>query len=337
MVGGRRATVRDVAAVAGVSIGTVSRYLNGRPLMPRTRELVEKGMRETSYRETAAALRQRRTMTGVVGAVFPNFDTFHAEMLDAIEKVLSRHSYHVITSGYEDDAARMREKLGFLRGRDLDGIICSSVKSTLGSMREASAGALPFVTYNNKVDAWQTDHVCIDDRLAAARAVEHLIHMNHRRIAIVSGDRETSTGWNRLEGYYDALHSAGIRERSEYVRGGEWGHLGSVHWARELLTLPDPPTAIFVSNYLLANGVLKYCRESGIGIPEDVSVVTFDDTMTFKLHQPPITVVRQPVDQIAEEVATLLFRRIAGDWDNFPVTRTLRAEMVLRESVRKLS
>ena len=304
--------------------------------MPRTRELVEKAIRETSYCEPEAGSRPRRTKTRVLGALFPNFDFFHAGMLDAVEKVLSRYHYHVMTSGYEDDATRMREKLSVLRGRDLDGIICSPVKSSFGSLRQLSKPALPIVTYNNLVETWETDHVQIDDRFAAARLVEHLINMNHRKIAVVSGDRETTTGLNRLQGYQDALWAAGIEERPEYIRGGEWGHMGSVHWARELLTLPDPPTAILVSNYLLANGVLKYCRESGIRIPDDVSIVSFDDTMTFQLHQPPITVMRQPLTQIAEEVAMLIFRRMSGDWDNFPVIRTLQAEMVLRESVRKL-
>ncbi|MCG8479464.1 MAG: LacI family transcriptional regulator [Spirochaetales bacterium] len=333
----RRATVRDIAAAAGVSIGTVSRYLNGYTLMPQTRARVEKGIEQTAYRDQQSVSQVRPRVKPIVGAIFPNFDSFHAGMLSAIEKVLYRNNYHVLTAGYESDVLTMREKFTFLREQHPEGIICSPVNATFGVIRAVERSGIPVVTYNDRVEAWRNDHVSTDDRYAAARAVEYLIDMNHTRIAVVAGKRDSSTGWDRLQGYYDALRGAGIPERPQYVRGGDdWGQLGSTQWARELLSIPDPPTAIFASNYVLADGVLRYCRDHGIRIPDDLSIVSFDDTHAFQLHSPPITVIRQPIDRIAEEAAALLFRRIGGDWESYPTLRTVRSEMILRESVRKL-
>lgn len=336
-IAGRGATVREVAAAAGVSIGTVSRYLNGRSLMQETRVRVEEGIRKTGYGSVPDTVPTKSQKTRTIGAVFPNFDVFHVNMLSALEKQALRKGYHVMTCDYEGEEATMKEQLSLLRSRGVDAIVCSPVKSTFSVLHGNLVTGLPLVTFNNRVDAWGNDHVSVDDRNAVARAVRYMIDMDHERIAIVGGDPGTSTGWNRLQGYRDALFEAGITERREYMVGGHWPVTSiSADTVRGLFELSTPPTAIFAANYKLGYGVLSYCRENGIKIPDDVSLIVFDDTDVFQLNSPPITVLRQPTEILAEEAATLLFQRIEGNYEEYPQRRVVSTEMILRESVRKI-
>ncbi|MFW5995382.1 MAG: LacI family DNA-binding transcriptional regulator [Spirochaetia bacterium] len=336
-IAGRGATVREVAAAAGVSIGTVSRYLNGRSLMQDTRVKVEEGIRKTGYGSVPETVPRKSQKTLTIGAVFPNFDVFHVNMLSALEKLVLRRGYHVMTCDYENDEATMKEELSLLRSRGVDGIVCSPVKSTFSVLRGNLVTGLPVVTFNNRVDAWGNDHVSVDDRNATARAVRYMIDMGHERIAIVGGDPGTSTGWNRLQGYRDALFEAGIAERRAYMVGGHWPVASaSPDIVRSLFELKTPPTAVFAANYKLGYGVLSYCRDNGVRIPDDVSIIVFDDTDVFQLHSPPITVLRQPMELVAEEAATLMFQRIEGNYEEYPQRRVVSTEMILRESVRKI-
>lgn len=333
-----QASVRAVAAAADVSIGTVSRYLNGHSLLQETRAKVEEAIRKTRYEMVPNKMTPKSKKTLTIGAVFPNFDGFHVSMLSALEKLLHREGYHVMTCEYEHDESTMKGKLSLLRSRGVDGIVCSPVRSTFSVLRGNLVTGLPVVTFNNMVDSWGNDHVSVDDRNAMVRAVQYIIDMGHERIAIVGGDPGTSTGWNRLQGYRDALRNAGIAERREYMTGGKWPESsGSVDQTRRLFELPHPPTAIVAANYKLGYSVLRYCRDNGMRIPDDVSLISFGDTDLFELYNPPVTAIRQPMDLVAEEVVSLLFQRIEGDYEVYPQRRTVTTEMILRDSVKKVA
>lgn len=334
---GLRASVREVAAAADVSIGTVSRYLNGHSLLQETRVKVEQAIRKTQYEKIPSTIIPKAKKTLIIGAVFPNFDLFHANMLSFLEKLLHLQGYHVMASDYEHEESTMKEKISLLRSRGVDGIVCSPVKSTFSVLRGNIVTGLPVVTLNNRVDAWGNDHVGVDDRIAMELAVKYLLDMGHNRVAIIGGDPGTTTGWNRLQGYRDALRIAGIAERREYMTGGYWpSGIGSIDQVKGLFQMKSPPSAIVAANYKLGYNVLRYCRNNGLRIPDDISVISFDDTDLFEVHNPPITVIRQPIDQIAEEVVRLLFQRIGGNYETYPELGTISTEMILRESVKKV-
>lgn len=332
------ASVRDIAAAAGVSIGTVSRYLNGRSLLPQTRARVEEGIRKVGERHTPARRHPKLQKTLIIGAVFPNFDQFHVGLLRALEKIVLREGYHVITCDYERDESKMREQFSMLRGRGVDGIVCSPVRSTFGVAYDNLRVGLPVVTFNNRVDAWGNDHISVDDRDAVAKAVSYLVDMDHRRIAYLGGDPETSTGLARLRGYQNALAEAGIEERPEYMLGGKWpSQVSGYTYLHSLFDRDDPPTAMVAANYVLGYSALRYCRDRGVRIPDDLSLISFDETDVFELYTPPITAIRQPLELMAEEAAAILLERIAGGYETYPRHTVVPTEMILRDSVRKLN
>lgn len=331
-------TVRDVAAHANVSVGTVSRYLNGYKLRPVTHEKVAAAIDETGYQHARDTGPSARVQTRTIGAVFPRFDDFHVSVLSSLDKILFREGYHMVTCEYEGNEDDMRDKLRLLRDRYADGIVCSPMTSSYGLHREVVSSGIPVVTYNNQVQHWQTDHVRVDDRQAARKAVEYFINLGHRNIAIISGTSRSTTGFDRLAGYRDALECAGIAERPDLQMLDDWGL--SEHHAydatRRLLSMPSPPTAIFAAHGRVGIGALRYVRESGRRIPDDVSLICFDDCELFQLHHPAITAVRQAAAVIASEVCDLLFRRMTGSADDGPITRVIPTELILRDSVARI-
>lgn len=331
------ATVRDVAAAAGVSVGTVSRYLNGYRLRAASRKLVEKAISETGYRRLPLSSKPRTRSTLTIGTVFPRFDEFHMSVLSALDKILFQQNYHMVTSEYEGDEGAMSDKLRLLKNRYADGIVWAPVRADFGVMKDIVESGIPLVTYNSELRDWGCDHVKVDDREAVRRVIEHLIDLNHRRIAIISGSTKSSSGFDRVAGYRDAIDAAGIRERTDLLMTETWGTSETKAYdaARRLMESARPPTAIFASHYRVAYGVLRYIHDEGLRIPEDLSFVSFDDTELFHLHRPAITAIRQPADRIAEEIATLLFRKIEGKGGTEPITRVVRTELILRESVTR--
>ena len=333
-------TVRDVAAVAGVSVGTISRYLNGHALRPATLERVEHAMRETGYKESAGFGRSRSKKTMMIGTLIPRFDDFHMAVLAALNRILSRDGYHMIECVYEGDPEMMVDKFRLLESYHAEGIICCPIVPADVGVREISTSDVPLVTYNYRVPVLGADHVSVDDREATRRAVEYLINMNHRRIAIISGSTDKSTGFDRLAGYRDAIHRAGISERSDFLMTELWGssELQAYDAARRLLESDTPPTAIFAGHYVVAYGILRYIHDAGLRIPHDVSLISFDDTELFRLHSPEISAIRQPADRIASELAVMLLRRIKGEGGTrpSPSTSVVPTEFILRESVARI-
>lgn len=332
-------TVRDVAAHAQVSVGTVSRYLNGHKLRPVTRSKVESAISATGYRVNASNGPSGRVRTRTIGAVFPRYDDFHVSVLSTLDKILFREGYHMVTCEYDGDEDDMRDKLRLLRSRYADGIICSPMTSSFGLQREVIESGIPVVTYNNHVQDWQTDHVRVDDRQAVRKAVEYFIDLGHRDIAIISGTTRSTTGFDRVAGYRDAVQTAGIVERSDLLMLDDWGLSESMAYdaTERLLSSAHAPTAIIAAHGRAGIGVLRYLRESGRRVPDDVSLICFDDSELFSLHHPAITAIRQPSGTIAAELASLLFRRMSGDIDDRPLTRVVPTELILRESVRRIT
>jgi LacI family transcriptional regulator len=334
-------TIRDVARKAGVSIGTVSRFLNGYELKEKTRSVVARTIQELGYRQNVIAKGMKSRRTFSVGALFPSFDEFHTEILSALEDLFARRGYHMVVSQYEYDERAMEDKLLFLRERLADGLILSpgrgSIRSELArECRMLIEAGVPVVTFNNRVSALENDHLHVNDAEAVQQAVEYLLTMGHRDIAILAGQDVYSTARERLTGYRQAMKRHGIGESRQIVFSGDWSvSSGGYQLGRKLMSLSRKPTAVFCSNCILTFGFLELMHESGVRIPDDLSVVSFDDPQIFRLHQPGITAIRQPNREIARAVAELMIRRLSGDWSHFPTDQRIDTELILRSSVRK--
>jgi len=337
----RVVTIREVAKNAGVSIGTVSRFLNGYQLKDKTRARVAHAIEELGYRQNVIAKGMKTRRTYSIGVVFPLFDEFHTEIISALEKEFGRRGYHMVVCQYEYDERTMEDKIHFLRERFADGMILSAGKTRIGpelarECRRLIETGVPVITFNNRIFALENDHVHVNDAEAVQHAVEQLIAMNHRDIAILSGGDGYSTSRERLTGYMQAMERHGIPESRRLVLTGDWGSSASGYQlSRKMMSQPRRPTAVFSSNCILTFGLLEYLHDARLRIPEDLSIITFDDPPLFRLHRPGLSAIRQPLDGMAKAVAELMIRRLAGDWSSFPVDQRISTELILRASVKK--
>jgi DNA-binding LacI/PurR family transcriptional regulator len=337
----RVVTIRDVARKAGVSIGTVSRFLNGYALKEKTRSRVAQTIEDLGYRQNVIAKGMKSRRSFSVGVLFPIFDEFHTEILSALEKQFARCGYHMVVSQYEYDEHAMEDKLRFLKERFADGLILSPGGMGIGpelgrECRKLIETGVPVITFNNRISALENDHVHVNDAEAVQGAVEHLFNMNHKDIAILSGAEVFSTARERLTGYMQAMERHSVSEGRRMVMTGDWSSSASgFQLAKKMMSLPRKPTAVFSSNCILTFGLLEYLHTAGFRIPDDVSVISFDDPRIFRLHQPGIAAIRQPNEEIAKAVAELVIRRLSGDWSQFPIDQRIPTEFILRSSVRK--
>jgi LacI family transcriptional regulator len=350
----RRATLKDVADMAGVSTATVARVLHDNGYVaPETRELVERAIAETGYQINAIAqgLRRQRTFTigHVLHSIIPN--QFFAAVAEGVEAVASRHGCGVLMVTTHGDAARERQAVETLIQRRVDAIIFTTA-THVDNVRLAVDAAIPVVQVE-RMTSVQTPAVTADNYGGAYAATEHLISLGHRRIGFIGVDpaairarpgsaTHPDVEQERLSGYLAAMRDrrlsvddALITLEDGYITVTDAplnrGYLPMVH----LLDLAEPPTAVFVTFDLLAAGALQAIYERGLGVPEDISIVGFDDTYAPYLS-PPLTAVRNPMLDMGQLAARLVFQQLDGNEDGAAETsRRLPMELTVRASTAR--
>ncbi|MDP9363308.1 MAG: LacI family transcriptional regulator [Chloroflexota bacterium] len=326
----RRATLKDVAELAGVSTATVARVLHGnRYVADETRRLVEAAVAETGYQINAVAQGLRRQRTATIGhllhGVIPN--PFFAGVALGAEQEALRHGYGVLMVNTHEDAGRERLGVETLIRRRVDGILFTTPTHE-DNVRLALGAGIPVVQVERMTGA-DTPAVTVDNLVGARAAVEHLISLGHRRIAYMGADpcrmreRPGAARWpdveqERLSGYRDVLrdHDLPVDETliglgRYYAREARERPNDGYVWMRRFLQREDPPGAVFATSDLLAAGALQAIYERSLRVPDDVSVVGFDDTYA-PYFAPPMTTVAQPMVEIGEAAARLVFRGLSG-------------------------
>ena len=330
-------TIRDVAKKANVSIGTVSRYLNGYKLREPNRIRIEEAIKELGFRENfiAKGLKNNRSMT--IGVVLASLtDLFATSVITAAERVLAQVNYSIVVCDFEFSQEKLGQKLSFLKSRSVDGLILFPGSCTVSDeLHEYLADSIPVVIVNDDMPGFDTDKVMIDNVNASFRAVEYLIHNNHRDIAIINGDQGTYTGRERYNGYLEALRTYNIPLRDEYVTYGQFSNRGGYTATKQLLSLKHPPSAIYTTNYYMTFGSIIAINESKVKIPEDISFIGFDRFDLSDVINPPLTVVEQPTKRLGELAASTVLRRLKGDYEGFPVQHSVNTKLIIKNSVRK--
>ena len=331
-------TVRDVAKKANVSVGTVSRYLNGYKLREPNRIRIEEAIEELGFRENfiAKGLKNNRSMT--IGVVLASLtDLFATSVITAAERVLAQDNYSIVVCDFESSQEKLEQKLSFLKSRSVDGLILFPGSCTVSDeLREYLADNIPVVIVNDDMPGFGTDKVMVDNVNASFRAVEYLIHNNHRDIAIINGDQGTYTGRERFKGYNEALRTYDIPLREEYVTYGHFSNRGGYTAAKELLALEHPPSAIYTTNYDMTFGAITAIKHYKVNILDDLSLIGFDRLDLSDVLNPPVTVVEQPTKRLGELAASTVLRRLKGDHEGFPVQHSVNTRLILKDSVKKL-
>lgn len=310
-----RAAIGDVAARAGVSIATVSRVLNGRPdVAPATRELVLRHVRDLGYARSRSARALTGKRTGLIGLLVPFAQNsyFSAIIEGASEAAFERDARLVLcpTHHRKDREVSMLDQL---MHSDTDGSLLVAPLESQQELSELRRTGSPFVVIDPTIPLDEDIAVMSAANWAGARrATEYLIGLGHTRIGVITGPIGACASVDRLAGYHSALHGAGLPSVPEYVRAGDFAVDSGRDAARQLLALPSAPTAIFAMNDNMAIGALHAARERGIPVPEELSIVGFDDVDAAAIVTPALTTISQPLQEMGRLAITVLYRQIDG-------------------------
>jgi LacI family transcriptional regulator len=330
------ATLRDVARLAEVHPGTVSRALN-----PETRRLVNE---ETARRVLEAAatldyrpnpiargLKTNRSYT--VGVLVPDLtNPLFPPIVRGIQDGLEQAGYTPLIANTDNDRERERNDFEAMRARQVDGVITATARLDHGVLDEMAAAGLPIVLVNRRLDDGLLSSSTVDDHEGALLAVAHLVALGHTRIAHLGGPQSVSTGRARHQGFVDGMALAGLAVEADLVRcGNAFTEPEGERLCRELLAAGGRPTAILAGNDLMALGCYDVFASSGLVCPDDVSVAGFNDMPFSERFNPPLTTIRIPHYEIGASAAELLLERLQQP-DAPPRHVVLRPQLVVRSS-----
>lgn len=308
---GRRPTIHDVAAAAGVSVSTVSKAVNGRyGIAEATVERVLQAVERLGYESSLVASSMRSRRTGVIGVLVADFEPFSAEILKGVGTALHDSRYDLLAySGSRQNSSEgwERRSLSRLSGTLIDGVIM--VTPTVVNV----SADVPIVAVDPHTGDADLPTVESDSFTGARQATSYLIELGHRRIGFVAGRPDLRSSILRDAGYRRALSEAGITFDPSLVGVGRYQQDTGREAATRLLSRSDRPTAIFAANDLSAIAVIKAAAELGLDVPGDLSVVGFDDVPEATMHNPPLTTVAQPMQLLGATAAELLVRFMAGE------------------------
>ena len=335
-------TIRDVAARAQVSLATASRALTGGGYVDeRTKHRVHTAASELHYRPHAAARGLRLQRSHTIGLMIADIvNPFYSHLADGVLDCAKRLRYHVILAATDEDPAMEREYLEVFLEKRVDGILAVPTGHNLSLWREALDLGIKVVLVDREIPRIpEADVVLVDNVQGAYDATSYLIGLGHRRIGIISGPTSTTTGKGRLQGYYAAHKDAHIPVDSQLVQVGTFKRETGFEAAQRLLALDPPPSAIFASNNVLGESALFALREQELKIPEDISVILFDDVPWASLTTPRLTVVAQPTHRLGVVAVEQLTQRLqeAEPTGFRRIKVVLQAELIIRESCRNVS
>jgi LacI family transcriptional regulator len=330
VVSGGRVTINDVAAAAGVSVATVSKVINDRyGVAVETSNRVKAVIDELGYESSLIARSLRSRRTNVLGILVADIEPFSAELLKGAAKAVHRTAYELIVysgSGHgKEHAGWERRNVSRLSGTLTDGIIL--VTPTVVDVSDVA----PIVIVDPHAGPPILPCVHSDNLAGAMTATEYLIGLGHRRIGFIAGRPDLESARLREQGFRDALANAGIVLDPDLVRVGEYQLETSAEPARQLLELPEPPTAIFAANDLSAIQTMRVANSLGLSVPDDVSVIGFDNIPESALTETPLTTIDQSIQSMGEEAVTLLVDIVDGVPDR-PQQIMLPTKLVVRQS-----
>ena len=323
-----------VARAAGVSQSTVSRALRGDPrVREETRLRVDQAARRLGYvpNSLAASLASRSTRTVAV-IVSDLTNPFFPSLLTPIYDELQIMGYRVVLFTERTDIPTGQETLRRLLDRSIDGVLVTT--ATLGSRFavELQQRGLPMVLLNRYIDGLDVDRVVSDNHGGAVIGGRHLLELGHRRIAVVRGPSNTSTSRDRVAGLSEVLAEGGVPLDPALVREGTFSHQSGYQHTRELLRLPDPPTAIVCGNDVVAFGALDAALSLGVRVPEDVSILGYDDIPMAAWEVFQLTTLRQPMGDMARAAVHMLAERIENAREVGPGREQVFATSLVRRA-----
>ena len=311
--------MKDIARRTGLGLATISSYFNGGNVREKNRIKIEEAIEELHYEVNEVARGLKTNATKTIGVVIPELNnTFCAEIITGMEDILRSHGYATIVCDCRTDKKLEREAIEFLIRRRVDGVINMPVDEEGNHLKKFQRTGKPIVLIDRKIQGISCDSVLVDNKKAAEDAVRQFIERGHRYIGIIGGPKGIFTAQERMAGDYTI--QGGVRSLEELVQKN-----------------PDM-TAVFVTNYEMTMGAMIGVNELGIQIPEQLSVIGFDNLQFARACNPKLTIVSQPTDGIAREVARIMLEHLENgkkESEEF-FTEKLQTEIIEGKSVNTL-
>ncbi|WP_391204737.1 LacI family DNA-binding transcriptional regulator [Psychrobacillus sp. L4] len=333
-------TIKDIARAAGVSITTVSRGLNGySDVSEKTREKIVRIAKELNYSPNTLArslvMNKSKTFGLLVSGLNQSSakDNITFDMLAGINKFVGECGYDIILLSTDSTKQREKTYTQLCRERRVDGVIIQGIRTDDPYLREVVESDIPCVLIDIPLTSPTVGYVTTDNIFGAKKAVQHLIHMGHKRIGFINGHDFAFVSQQRLTGYEEALKEANIAINTEWIGNGEFSEEVAEKVALKLLEAHPEITAIFCASDLMALGVIQAARKLEIDVPNELSIVGFDDIMLASYVTPSLTSIAQNTFQMGYEAGRLLLSIFENEAESHVVS--LGTELMIRESTSK--
>lgn len=333
----RNVTIVDVAKEAGVSFATVSRVLNdGVNVKPDKRERVQRAIKRLGYTTNLQARSLRGGRSHLIGLLVRDLGTgYIGEIIRGVDEELARNKYDVMLyTTHRSETQESAYVTALTRGMT-DGMLLVLPRYPEAYLQTLRQKKFPYVLIDHQGIDDRGPAVGATNRAGAYDATRYLLALGHRRIGFITGSMELGCSHERLDGYRAALQDHGVTLDPEWIRVGEFQQPDGFEAGNELMELPNPPTAILASNDVMAFGVMEAARERGKKIPDDISIIGFDDIKQAAHVHPPLTTIRQPLEEMGRRAAQMLLEIIENP-ERVAEKIELPTELVVRESTRVL-
>ncbi|BEM41330.1 LacI family DNA-binding transcriptional regulator [Serratia sp. CY81489] len=328
------ATMKDVARRAGVSAATVSRVINNTAFVePVTRERVEKAMREFNYHRNAAALALAKRSGNMLGLLTGNLDDpFFSRLARGVEDVTRKEGVRLMVCSGGHQAELEKSGLDFLINQGCEAIVAHVTRMNEADILRYAAHTPALVVVNRYLPAIANRCIWLDNVSAAQAATTILINNGHRKIACITADLPIDDKKHRLEGYRMAMAGAGIQVPSTWIISVPFNEEGGERAAEKLLASGQHFTAVATFNDVIAAGMIRTFHQKQIRMPDDISIIGFDDIALAKYLHPSLTTVHYPVEKMARRAARLALQLNTG-MNTAPQNNRYTAEVILRDSI----
>jgi LacI family transcriptional regulator len=327
-------TINDVAIRAGVAPITVSRVINNSGYVSEeTRRRVEKAVADLGYVPSGPARSLRLKRTNSIALVLTDItNPFFTTVARGVEDVASEAGYTVTYCNTDEDESKEQKNISLLLQQQVDGILLVPALSKTNTVDFIQGYDVPVVILDRRIPGADADIVRCDSEDGAYKLVSYLLELGHHHIAILTGPEGTSTADDRLAGYKKAMSKAGLKANEALVFRGSFTQGSGFEMAEQAMSVTPRPTAIFAANNFIAIGVMKALQGLELSVPEDISLVGFDDLPESLVIFPFLTVAAQPAYDMAKEATCLLLARIAGEAPEESKEIVLPTELIIRQS-----
>lgn len=329
------ATIKDVAKYTGLSIATVSKYINGGRVLEKNKVLIDEAIRVLDFKinEMARGLKTNRSMTA--GILIPSLENiFFTSIVSNVENILLQNGYSSIVCDYRENPELEKEKLDFLISKMVDGIIMVPHGSNSAYIQQVVEKGIPVVFIDRHLKDVHCDVVLADNINASYDAIEQLIVRGHKRIGIICGPKNIFTTEERLKGYIRAHEDYAVDIDKKLVLFGNYDVESGYRMLNRLMDVKKPPTAIFVTNYEMTLGAVMAINERNIKVPDQISLIGFDNIQLARIVKPSLSIVVQPMKEIGEKAAKILLSRLNKENQGSPAVNRLKTELLIKESVK---